>query len=235
MRIQTRLFFLVLMCGSSAAMAQGSSNTVPWPSWPPVGIGTALSTPSTVQNALQIDYDSIADTHAKPAILRLSQTAPGNAGTTSIFFGTLGLMSATTCSPDTTYSNLSKLNDLVLHEQYGDLILADYKSQGGAIRLSTTPDPLTIPNPPPITPGKDLERMTILNNGNVGIDLPPDATTGLGIPLDQVQIGGGSIAPTGYTSPIPGLTIYGGNRWEGASKVGGGKIPVDWRGISFNH
>ncbi|HWF43662.1 MAG TPA: hypothetical protein VG537_03370, partial [Candidatus Kapabacteria bacterium] len=227
MRIQTKLFFLVLMCGSVPAIAQ-VTNTVPWPNNPVVGIGTQLS--GGAVNALQIHHSpSIVQT--LPAILRLSD----GGSTTGSNFGALALIPDTTATYRTTYSNLAKQYDLVLHENYGDLILSDFKRQGGAIRLSTTPDSLTIPIAPPITPGNDLERMEILNNGNVGIDLPPDATTGLGTPLDQVQIGGGSIAPTGYTSPIPGLTIYGGNRWEGASKVGGGKIPVDWRGISFNH
>ncbi|HEX5316087.1 MAG TPA: hypothetical protein VFX22_05495, partial [Candidatus Kapabacteria bacterium] len=80
----------------------------------------------------------------------------------------------------------------------------------------------------------EIERMVINGNGNVGIDLPP-GPGGLDSAVDQVQIGGGMIPPPGYPLPIPGLTIYGGNRFEGMPKPGGGSFPIDWRGIYFNH
>jgi hypothetical protein len=221
------LFVLALMFGSVAAMAQ-VTNTVPWPNNPVVGIGTQLS--GGAVNALQIHHNpSIVQT--LPAILRLSD----GGATTSSDFGALALIADTTATFRTTYSNLAKQFDLVLHENYGDLILADFKNQGGAIRLSTTPNPLTIPIPPPVTPSNDLERMTILSNGNVGIDLPPDSITGLGKPLDQIQIGGGVVPYPGNTYPSPGLTIYGGNRFENMLKPGGGRYPGDWRYIADNH
>ncbi|HZK76280.1 MAG TPA: hypothetical protein VFD13_05160 [Candidatus Kapabacteria bacterium] len=197
-----------------------------WPDNPPVGIGTVGS--GSPQNALQIHH-SIAPTW--PAILRLSD---GATDSTNIY-GALALMPDTSPAFDSAWSSLATQHDLVLHEHVGDLILADFDPQPAAIRMSTTPDPTTLPpaGPPPYT---DLERETILSNGNIGFDLPPDPTTGLGTPLDQIQIGGGSIAPPGYSAPIPGLTIYGGNRFEGMMRSDtAARFPVDWRTILFNH
>ncbi|HWF44824.1 MAG TPA: hypothetical protein VG537_09295, partial [Candidatus Kapabacteria bacterium] len=85
MRIQTRFFIFVLMCGSTAAMAQ-PTNTVPLPNNPPVGIGTQLS--GGTLNALHIHYDPSKTT--LPAILRLSE----GDSTGSSAFGVLGLMPA---------------------------------------------------------------------------------------------------------------------------------------------
>ncbi|HWF43185.1 MAG TPA: hypothetical protein VG537_00950 [Candidatus Kapabacteria bacterium] len=224
------LFVFVLMCGSSAAIAQ-TTNTYPWPVSGPIGLGTALSSPSTVQNALQIHYDTLHDSW--PAILRLSE----GSGTNSPIFGALALMPwPVTGFLNANYSNLAKTNDLVLHQNDGDLILADFQDQGAAIRFSTSPDPSTLLGLSPAPPANDLERMEILGNGNVGIDLPPDATTMLGKPLDQVQIGGGVTSYPGNSCPTPGLTIYGGNRFENMMRAGhGGLEPSDRRYISFNH
>jgi hypothetical protein len=223
MRIQMRLFFFVLMCGSVPAIAQ--TNSTPWPANPPVGIGTQLS--GGVINALQIHYDPTKATQS--AIIRLSE-GPATGGTS---FGILGLMPAVT----TTYSSLSTGQDLILHENRGDLILTDAYGQigGGAIRLATTPDTSLLPLPGPTVPAHyaDIERMTILSNGNVGIDMAPDPN-GLSNPLDQVQIGGGVVPYPGDPYPSPGLTIYGGNRFENMLKPGGGREPGDWRYLAYN-
>jgi hypothetical protein len=222
------LVFLLLTFGALASYAQ-ISNSMPWPGNPSVGIGTQLSTPAGPQNALHIHHDSGVSV-TKQAIIRLSE----GSGTTVQTFGILGLLPRNT----TTWSSLSQNFDLIMHEhQSGDLILTNWShnNSGGAIRLATTGD--TTKRPSSLAAAHDLERITILGNGNVGIDLPPDLLTGLGVPVDQLQIGGGQIASPGNTYPIPGLTIYGGNRFEGMPKPAPdtGFYRNDWRYISFNH
>jgi hypothetical protein len=105
----------------------------------------------------------------------------------------------------------------------------------GAIRFATTPGASDLPliAPPP----HDVERMSINPNGNIGIDMPPSIWTGLDSALDQMQIGGGSVAPVGEPDPLPGLTMYGGNRFEGMLRPLGdtGSFSVDWRYIGFNY
>src|SRR5665213_453133 len=215
------LFFVSL---TSGLRAQGT-NSSPWPSYPPVGIGTQLD--GGPQNALHIHYDPAHST--LPAILRLSQ----GGWDTDIYYGALALMTQDSSSAYyAKWSNLAAENDLILHEQRGDLILANYNEWGGAIRMSTTPVPTTIPAG---TPFNDLERMTIDQNGNVGIDLLP-GLGGLCAPLDQIQIGGG-VLYSGNPAAGPGLAIYGGNRFENMLRpvgMGGGLFPGDWRYIAFN-
>jgi len=228
-RVLCACVFFVSLTG--VAFAQGNSNslgTIYWPANPPVGIGTQLSGPFTPQNALHIHHDP-AHSVTIPAILRLSDGATD----TSNYFGALALMPDTNSAFYTQWSNLATLYDLVLHEHHGDLILANYNEWGGAIRMSTTPVPTTIPSG---TPFNDLERMTIDQYGNVGIDLPP-STGGLCAPMDQIQIGGGVTPYPGNSWITPGLTIYGGNRFENMLRPPGdtGYFPGDWRYISFNH
>src|SRR5665213_1226090 len=187
------LFFVSL---TSGLRAQGNTNTngplgQNWPSNPPVGIGTVGS--GSPQNALQIHHGSAP---TWPAILRLSD---GITDSTNIY-GALALMPDTSPAFYDTWSYLATQHDLVLHEHVGDLILANLDPQPAAIRMSTTPDPTTLPvgGPPAYT---DLERETILSNGNIGFDLPP-GLGGLGAPRDKIQIGGGTIPPAGYAAPI---------------------------------
>ena len=111
----------------------------------------------------------------------------------------------------------------------GDIVITNRRI-GRAIRFGTTYDSDAYPNA-----DTDQERLTIAANGNVGIDLPKDSATGLMKPLDQVQIGGGSVAPPGYSTPIPGLTLSGGNRFEGMLLPSGKIAPVDRRYIGFNY
>ncbi len=237
MRHSGILAIVALVLFSNCERAFSQTNTNPWPANPPIGIGTQLSTPNGPLNALHIHFDPA---HSDTAILRLSE----GSGTNTNDFGILGLMPGLG-HIDTLFSSLSRGNDLILHDHYdGDIIITNCSpwsashQVGGAIRFATTGDTLKWPTP---SPGHhDLERLTINGNGNIGIDLPP-ATTGSNIgldsALDQVQIGGGVMIPPtgGYTTPIPGLTIYGGNRFEGMAILGGGTFPVDWRGIAFNH
>jgi hypothetical protein len=209
-----------------------ASNTTPWPNDPPVGIGTHRSFGPALINPLQIHYDpTLIPNPTLPAMIRLSEGDSTNMQT----FGLLGLMPTGT----TTYSSLSTGDDLILHEhQGGDIIITNYSTinaafaNGTAIRLATTSDSAHRPLTPP-TP-HDLERMTIDHNGNIGFDLQPDPTTGLGTPLDQVQIGGGVVPPLGYTAAVPGLTMYGGNRFENILSASGVIFPYDWRYIGFN-
>ncbi len=212
------------------ALAQ-PTNTAPMPNFPPVGIGTQQS--GGAKNALHIHFNP-SDMNSDTAMIRFSE----GSSTSSVDFGLLGLMYY---YPDTMFSSLSRGDDLILHDhQDGDIIITNFSHQapshtlGGAIRFSTTGDTLARPA---IIPNNryDLERETILGNGNIGFDLAPDST-GLCTPKDQVQIGGGSVAPSGYTAPIPGLTIYGGNRFEGlVNPETLQPFSVDYRGIYFNH
>jgi hypothetical protein len=139
---------------------------------------------------------------------------------------------------DTDYSSLSRGDDLILHEHsQGDLILTNWQSTSlshpyGAIRFATTPAMFDLPLISP--PLHDLERLTIMPNGCIGIDLPPSSSSGLDSALDQVHIGGGSVPLPGYTTALPGLTIYGGNRFEGLPTHSGNFFPVDWRYMAFN-
>ena len=222
------VFFVSL---TSGLRAQYSTNTYGppgqnWPDNPPVGIGTVgIGTP---QNALQIHHDP-GNSLTMPAILRLSDGATD----TSNYFGALALMPDTSSAFYDTWSNLATQYDLVLHEHLGDMILANFNEWGGAIRLSTTPDHTTVP---PGTLANDLERVTILQNGNVGINIPPVVgTPSLCAPLDQIQIGGGVQPALGATWPEPGLTIYGGNQFENLTLQNGKMAPMDRRYISFNH
>ncbi len=216
---------------TSGLRAQGITNTSgplgqTWPGNPPVGIGTLAPL-----NALHIHHDP-GNSSTMPAILRLSD---GSTDTTTLF-GTLGLMPNTAGFSYSTYSNLAKPYDLILHQNArfwgdADLIIANFDpDSGGAIRMSTTPMSGTAPVG---TPPNDLERVTILQNGNVGIDIPPGAgSPKLCFPQDQVQIGGGV---QDYPGPIPGLTIYGGNQFENVMLPNWKIAPVDRRYISYNH
>ena len=235
-------FFVLVVLGlismSGRVLAQpphtNSLGTINWPAYPPVGIGTENS--GGPVNALHIHYNSM-DTNWKYAMIRLSEgTSTGSKDN-----GLLGLMPPPGLSPDTDFSTLSRGSDLILHDhEDGDIIITNYttvnptRAWGTAIRFATTGD--TIKDRPFPGPGHhDLERLTIMGNGNVGIDLPP-SSTGLDSVMDQVQIGGGLIPPLGYTTPIPGLTMYGGNRFEGMiNPITHDSFPVDWRGIAFNH
>ncbi len=212
------------------SQSSNSTGTLKWPANPPVGIGTQLDPPFAPQNALHIHYNP-SDTGTRPAMLRLSEGDSANMQ----YFGLLGLMPLGT----TTYSSLSTGDDLILHEhQGGDIIITNFSTptaafaHGTAIRLATTSDSAHRPLLP-LTP-HDLERMTITGNGNIGFDLPPDSTTGLGNPMEQVQIGGGVLPEDSLPYAVPGLTFYGGNRFEGMPKPGGGLFPFDWRYIGFN-
>lgn len=139
---------------------------------------------------------------------------------------------------DTDYSSLSRGDDLILNDhQDGDIIISNFTRRdvthnlGGAIRFSTTGDTLKRSNPQP--GHHDVERLTVMPDGNIGFALAPDST-GLCTAMDQVQIGGGSMLAGG--SMLGGLYLYGGNRFEGMAKSsGGGVFPIDWRGIAFNH
>jgi hypothetical protein len=177
---------------------------------------------------LTLSFNSDIDT----AIIRLTND------TSSVIYGIFGLMPF--AYP--YYSSLSTGEDLILHQnQSGDIIVTNYSIQppthgsGTAIRFATTGDT----NVRPLTArvNHDLERMTIMGNGNVGIDLPP-SSTGLDSVKDQVQIGGGVTPYPGNTYLSPGLTLYGGNRFENMLRPttsGTGLFPGDWRYISFNH
>ena len=174
------------------------------------------------------DFNS-TDGHSDTAIIRLSE----GDSTTFHDFGILGLMDF----PDVGYSSLSSGNDLILHQhQDGDIIITNYSRPnashafGTSIRFATTGDTTT--HSIPLPSAHDLERMTIMGNGNVGIDLPP-SITGLDSVKEQFQLGGGSLAPTGELDPLPGLSFYGGNRFEGLPYTGG-TASVDWRYIGFN-
>jgi hypothetical protein len=241
--IRSWMVVILTLCSISMSVrvcAQTSNSTTPdpvmWPGNPPVGIGTQLSVPFAPQNALHIHYNS-ADGFSKQAILRLSE---GTYDTTEDY-GILGLMPGLG-GPDTLFSSVSRGDDQIMHEhQDGDIIITNWSpwstshQVGGAIRFSTTGDTMKRSVP---SPGHhDLERLTINGNGNVGIDLPPETTgsnVGLDTALDQVQIGGGILPPVGYAVAMPGLTMYGGNRFEGMPKIGGDFFPVDWRYIAFN-
>src|SRR5665213_1982599 len=231
------LFACVFFVGLTGGLrAQGSTNTYGppgqnWPDNPPVGIGTVgIGTP---QNALQIHHDP-SNGLTWPAILRLSDGAADSIN----IFATLALMPTTAGFPLSSYSSIAVANDVVLHENIGDLILADLDPQPAAIRMTTTPDPTTLPMSGPLVPAPytDLERETILNNGNIGFDLPP-GLGGLCAPMDQIQIGGGEVQYPGNRFPSPPLTIYGGNRFEGMKRPSPdtGYFPDDWRGIALNH
>ncbi len=229
---------LLLIAGGLHAQ----TNTAPMPINPPVGIGTVGS--GSPQNALQIHHNP-TNGFTLPAMVRLSD----GAADTTVVFGLLGLMPSLgdTTFSSTTFSSLSRGYDLILHDhQDGDIIITNFSHRvlthilGGAIRFATTPDTTSLPIPPPV--GPDLEHETILKNGNIGFDLPPDTAVsdlGLGNPQDQIQIGGGSTIPPplidpGYLDPIPGLSIYGGNPFEGMMKSGG-MFPLDYRYIAFNN
>ncbi len=229
MRHSGILAIVALVLFSNCEHAFSQSNT--FPATGMTGIGTQHSGGSL--NWLHIHYNP-ADLLSDTAIIRLSE----GAATSSNDFGILGLMP----SPTTTYSSLSTGDDLILHQhQDGDIIITNYSVQplshglGTAIRFATTGDTLARPT---LIPDKhDLERLTIMGNGNVGIDLPP-SSTGLDSVKDQLQIGGGVTPYPGNTYLSPGLTLYGGNRFENMLRpttLGTGLFPGDWRYISFNH
>ncbi len=224
---------LALFSNCENAFSQ-PSNSTPWPTNPGVGIGTKLSSPYVPENALHIHHDPTYSSLTEEPILRLSEGST----TTTTDFGILGLM----VHSDTTYSSLSSGDDLILHEHLdGDIIITNCSTpplafaHGTAIRFATTGD--TTLRPTSALGHHDLERMTIFGNGNVGIDLPP-SSTGLDSVKDQLQIGGGVTPYPGNTYLSPGLTIYGGNRFENMLRpttLGTGLFPGDWRYISFNH
>jgi len=198
----------------------GQTNTFPWPNNPPIGIGTTAPA-----NALHLNFSSSG--HNDTAFIRLSDSS-------SSVYAILGL----TPYSYPYYSSLSQGEDLIIHEHsQGDIILSNFQSSSlshlyGAIRMATSPGSYLLPIPAPTA--HDLERQTILPNGNIGFDLPPDTTSGLANPLDQIHFGGGTIPPPGYTSPVPGLTMYGGNRFESMMSASGVMFPYDWRYIAFN-
>ncbi|MDP4242670.1 MAG: hypothetical protein Q8922_02425 [Bacteroidota bacterium] len=219
---------------SGRAVSQAVSNstgTQLWPINPPVGIGTQLSPPGVLPiESLQLHYDPAAGTPTLPAILRFSN----GASTASDTFGIIGLMPPPSL---TTYSSLSKGQDMVLQEHSkGDVIITNFWAAGasagqtgGSIRLATAGDTTIHVTPKP--PEHDIERMIIRPNGNVGINIPKDS-----IPVDQLQLGGGIMPYPGNTYPNPGLTIYGGNRYENMPIDGGGGalFPGDWRYVAYN-
>jgi hypothetical protein len=213
---------ILTLCSISMSVRVYAQPLNTFPATGPAGIGT-----TSPANALHLNFTN--NGHNDTAFIRLS-----NYAATSSVYGILGLMP----SSYPYYSSLSTGEDLILHEHsQGDIILTNYQSTSlshpyGAIRFATTPGAFDLPliSPPP----HDIERMTIMPNGNIGIDLPPNPAYGLDSALDQVQIGGGSIPPPGYTSAVPGLTIYGGNRFEGMLRDSGGLFPYDWRYIGFN-
>ncbi|MFI5201157.1 MAG: hypothetical protein ACHQNE_02065 [Candidatus Kapaibacterium sp.] len=212
------VFFVSLTSGLRAQAHSNSLGTIMWPADPPVGIGTEHD--GGALNALHIHYDP-SDTSTRAPIIRLSE---GSSTSNPLF----GILELTPTAHDTTFTSIANQRDLILHENLeGDLILTNWSPDTvtGAIRFATTGDTNARPIPGP--GHHDLERMTILGNGNVGIDLPPDSATGFGKPMDQFQLGG--------SSTLPGLTGYGGNRFEGMPKPGGGTFGVDYRYISFNH
>jgi hypothetical protein len=211
---------LVLFFNCERVFSQ-ATNTFPTTGF--AGIGT-----TSPVDALTLNY---VGGNSDTAFIRLTNNS------TSVY-GIIGLMP----SSYPYYSSLSTGEDLIIHEHsQGDLILTNYQSTStshpyGAIRFATTPGASDLPLTSP--PLHDVERMVINPNGNIGINLPPNISTGLDSARDQVQIGGGSAAPIGYTAPIPGLTIYGGNRFEGMLEPSGAPLtnfPVDYRGIYFNH
>jgi hypothetical protein len=223
MRHSCILAIVALALFSNCENAFSQSNTFPWPTSGVIGIGTTAP-----KNALTLSFNSDIDT----AIIRLTND------TSSVIYGIFGLMPF--AYP--YYSSLSTGEDLILHQnQSGDIIVTNYSIQppthgsGTAIRFATTGDT----NVRPLTArvNHDLERMTIMGNGNVGIDLPP-SSTGLDSVKDQLQIGGGVTPYPGNTYLSPGLTLYGGNRFENMTRpttLGTGLFPGDWRYISFNH
>lgn len=217
------LFAIVL---SSTVLAQ-PTNSNPWPASPRVGIGTERA--GGAKTALHLHLSSY---DSDDPILRMSVAD----STSTAFYGSLGYTSAAT----TSLSSLSTRKDLILHDHSGgDIILTNFwpkggspTETGGAIRAATAGDISVIPSTATTLYSKDYERLTILPFGNVGIDVAPDTTTGLGKPHDQLEIGGGSFGYGG--SHLPGLTIYGGNRFEGVGLPGGTAPPIDWRYIAFN-
>ncbi len=129
---------------------------------------------------------------------------------------------------DLVLSTNSDVTDGPTGSGRGDIVITNRRI-GRAIRFGTTYDSDAYPNA-----DTDQERLTIAANGNVGIDLPKDSATGLMTPLDQVQIGGGIVPPSGSTFPTPGLTMYGGNPLENMPRPNGGLFPDDWRYLAFN-
>ncbi|MDP4243004.1 MAG: hypothetical protein Q8921_09740, partial [Bacteroidota bacterium] len=223
---------------SGRSFAQGGTNTPggqPWPNNPPVGIGTQVAGGATPVDALQIHFDPALLTTTMPAILRFT-----NGGSpTSDTFAILGLMPPPVL---TTYSSISTGQDLILHEHSkGDVIITNFWAAGsptahtgGSIRLATAGD-TTVRTLDTTLWHHDYERLTIAPNGNVGINLPP-ISTGLDSVAEQLQIGGGSVAGSGYLDPLPGLTLYGGNRYEGLPiRASTAFFPSDWRYIAFNY
>jgi len=211
-----------------------STGTIKWPQDPPVGIGAAEAGAGGPQNALHIHHDPGISSTTMPAILRFSRGSL----TATDTFGILGLM-----LHDTSYSSLSTGLDLVMKQHAkGDLILTNFwpagtlsHQSGGSVRLATAGDTsvLYLTNDSTLW-RHDYERLTILPNGNIGIDMPPDSTTGLCIPLGQLQIGGGSKLPPYLFDAVPGLTIDGGNRDEGRLLRSGITPKIDWRYIALN-
>jgi len=215
----------------------------PWPT----GWGGCLC--PTGEDAFQILYNNAA-IHAcliNDAAMRITL----GAYCTEPIFGQLGVVDslhAHNSYSSEWFSAFAPVDATVLRSSEGDLVLsattfAATPTHGplppttASIRFGTTPsDTLSKTADYPA----EIERMVIMGNGNVGIDLPPNLD-GLDSAVDQIQIGGGMIPPpppwyTGYTAPLPGLTIYGGNRFEGMMRPDtAAPYPVDYRGIAFNH
>ena len=237
--IATVAIVAALLFGTTMLRAQGTTVPIPgtWPTW-----GACYGGPPNV-DALQFLFDGTASPPScqiADAALRLSI---GGAWTAPVF-GQLGVVDSSRIYLSPTghwFSGFAHDSSTVLRSSWGDLVLSATTSISGptegnapptaSIRFGTTPydsTDTTAEQP------HDIERMVITGNGNVGIDVPPMAD-GLDSASDQIQIGGGVAPPSGYTTPIPGLTLYGGNAFEGTPKPGGGFYPVDYRYISFNH
>src|ERR1051325_4656668 len=139
------LFALILVLAGKAfgqTNTNGGASAQQWPQDPPVGIGTegASGGVLTPDVSLQLHHKPSIGTPTKPAVLWLSEGSSTSAST----HGVLGLMQAAT----STYSSLSSINDLILHEHdHGDLILTNFwpknpaaAQTGGALRFATAGD-----------------------------------------------------------------------------------------------
>jgi hypothetical protein len=170
-------------------------------------------------------YDPILRISLEEAMGPLATVDPSRA------YGQLGIQSTTTkmlssiAKPyDFVLSTSAELvsnwyppaNPMQLHT--GDLILSS-RNPKGAMRFTTT-TPLFDPNgsiQPIIGPG-DLERMTILNNGNVGVGTmnPIFSVTSAPLPiLTAFQVGNISIQPNEFSGQNPtwGSIAYN-NFWD---------------------
>src|SRR5581483_2547848 len=229
--VRAALAACVVLCVSllpvSGSLRAQTSVLVPAP-WPTTWGGCSFG--PTIYDGFQILFDSIATPNCNlpDAALRISI---GGSWASSNFLQ-LGVVDSAHRHLSTRwFSEIAPLNAAVLRSSSGDLVLAANTVQGSpAIRFSLSPNDSAISAEKP----NDQERMALLGNGNVGIDIPPDLTSGLFKPLDQIQIGGGVVPYPGNPLPTPGLTISGGSPLENTPMPGGGLYPSDWRYIAFN-